>query len=180
MVEGVVFQRNNQLLAAEVYPLKGQGGVPVLALVVLLVVGAVVKLEGKVVLALGHLDDAAVRYRDAGVALAHGVVVHLDVVHHSGGLVPLVNAEDVTVDAVVEGAGGDFDLALCAADIVPHGVDLVDGVGHKAVADEECADGNEDGHDDHWREHPAQGNTGSLDGGELELLAHLPKGHHGR
>ena len=179
VVEGVVFQRNHQILSLEMHSLEGQRGVLVLALVVFLVVGAVVKMEGKVVLALGHLDHAAVRHRNAGVALSNSMVIHLDPVHHAGGFVPVLYAEDIALDAVVEGSGGDFYLRFCTADIVPHGVYLVDGVGDQAVRNEEGAHGDENGDDDHGKEHPEEGNARCLDGGELELLAHLPKRHHG-
>ena len=179
MMERIVLQRDNHFLIAEMDSLEGQGGVPVPAFVVLLVAGAVVEMEGEVVLALGHLYDAAIGNRDAGVAPANRVVVHLDVVHHSGGLVPVFDAEDVALDTVVEGSGGDFNFALGAADIVPHGINLVDGVGNQAVADKECADAHQHCDYYHRNEHPHKGDAGGLDGGELELLSHLPQGHHG-
>ena len=179
-MECIVLQRNHQVLSLEMHSLESQRGVPVFAFVVFLVVGAVVKMEGKVVLALGHLYHAAVRYRDAGIALSNRMIIHLDLIHHAGVLVPVFHAEDIALDAVVEGSGGDFDLGLGAADIVPHGVYLIDGIGDQAVGDEEGAYGDENGHDDHGDEHPEQGNAGCLDGSELELLSHLPQRHHGR
>ena len=149
VVEGVVLQRDDHFLAVELDALQGQGSVPVLAAVLLLVVHSVKHLEGEVVLGLGHADDAAVGHGEAGVALVVRVVVHLDVVHHARLLVAPVDAEDVSLDAVVERARGDLDLALGTADVVAHGVNLVDGVGDQAVSHIEGADTDEHAHDGH-------------------------------
>ena len=179
MVEGVVFQRNHHFLVLETDALQGEGGVTVLALVFLLVVHSVKELERQVVLGLGHLDDAAVGHGNAHVALAHRVVVHLDVVHHARLLVPAFHPKDVAVDAVVERSRGDFNLALGTADVVAHGVNLVDGVGDQAVAHEKRADTHQDAHAGHGHQHARERDAGGLDGGELEFLAHVAQRHHG-
>ena len=179
VVEGIVFQRNYHFLVVEADALQCQGGVAVLPLVLLLVIHAVKELEGEVVLGLGHLDDAAVGHGDARVALARTVIVNQDVVHHAGFLVPAVHPQDVALDTVVEGSGGDFDLTLGAADVVAHGVDLVDGVGDQAVADIEGADTDEDADANHGQEDTHERDARRLDGGELEVLAHIAQGHHG-
>ncbi len=179
MMEGVVFQGNHHFLVVETDALQRQGGVAVLALVLFLVVHPVKELERQVVLGLGHFDDAAVGYGNARVAFPDGVVVHLDVVHHACLLVPALHPQDVPVDAVVERARGDFDFTFGTADVVAHGVNLVDGVGDQAVAHEESAHADEHAHEDHRQQYARERNAGGLDGGELELLAHVAQRHHG-
>ena len=176
---GVVLQLDHHFLAVELDALQGQGSVAVFAPVLFLVVHAVEQLEGKVVLGFGHADDAAVGHRKAGVPLAGRVVVHLDVVHHARLLVAALYAQDIPVDAVVEGSRGDFDLTLGAADVVSHGVDLVDGVGDQAVSHVESPHADQQGDDGHGYQHAGQGDAGGLHGRELEFLSHVSQRHHG-
>ena len=178
MVEGVVLQRDHHLLPCKVDPLQGEGRVPVPAGVGLLVVGAVVQLEGEVILGLGHLHEAAVGDGQAEVALVGRVVVHHHPVHHPRLLVAVVDAQDVPLDAVVEGADGDLDFGLGPAQVLPHRVDVVDGVGDQAVADVERGDGDEGARDGHGQQDAGEGDAGGVHGGELVVLAHVAEGHH--
>ena len=180
MMEGVVLQRDHHLLAGEMDPLQGQGRVPVLAGVGLLVVGAVVQLEGQVVLGFGHLHQAAVGDGEAEVALVGRVVIDHHPVHHPGFLVAVVDAEDVSLDSVVEGSDGDLDLGLGASDVFAHRVDVVDRVGDQPIADEEGADGDDGAGDRRGQQDAGEGDAGGVHRGELVVLAHVAEGHHRR
>ena len=107
------------------------------------------------------------------------MVIHLDAVHHSRFLVAGIYPQDIAFDAVVEGSGGDFDFALGTADIVPHGVNLVDGVGDQPVSHEEGHQTDEAADDGHGKKHAGQGDAGGLHGRELELLSQVSERHHG-
>ena len=146
---GIVLQRNNQFLPTEMNTPHGQGSIPVFPRILFLIIGAVEQLESEVILGFGHLEQTAVGNGNAGVAPPVGMVVHLDVVHHAGLLVPAVNPQDISINTIVEGAGRDFDLRLGAADIVPHGINLVDGIGHKPVAHKEGGNTDEQAHHRH-------------------------------
>ena len=107
------------------------------------------------------------------------MVVYLDVVHHPGFLVPLLYPQDIAFNAVVKRSRGDFDFALGAADIVPHRVDLVDGVGYQPVSDIEGADTDKDPHQGHREQDTGERNARGFHCRELELLAHISQRHHG-
>ena len=57
------------------------------------------------------------------------MVIDHSLVHHPGLVVPVLNAQDISLDTVVEGAGRDLDFLLGAAYVVTQGVNFV--VGHR-------------------------------------------------
>ena len=135
VLEGIVLQGDNHFLAGETESLEAEGGVAVLLGVGLLIIDPVEKLEGQVILGLGHLHHRTVRDGQVGVALVSGMVIDHNSIHHSALLVALLDTEDIALDAVIEGPDGDFDLGLGTADIVAHRIDLVDRIRDETVTD---------------------------------------------
>ena len=160
-------------------PLELQGGIAIPFGIGFLVVGAVIKGKGEVVLLLGHLHLRRIGQGQEGVPLVGRVVIDHDTVHLAGLVVGILHAQDVSVDTVVERPGGDFDLLLGLADIVSERVDFVVGQGHQVVQSEEGADADAHRGDDEWGHDPEDGDTGRFHGQQLVVLTHLPEGHHG-
>ena len=179
LLESVIAERNNQFLPREIHVLELQRGVAVLFGVGLLIVGAVVKGEGEIILVLAHLHERRIRQGDGDITLAGSVVINHHVVHNAGLVVLLADPENIAVDAVVEGSGGDFNLVLGAADIVAERINLVERLRHEVVAYEEGADADENGYHSKRHHHARKRNARALDGHELVVLAHLAQGHHG-
>ena len=179
LFEGVVLQRNHQILTLEIDVLQLPRGVAVLTHIGFGVVGSAIEGEGKVVLCLAHLHHCGVCQGEGGVALVRRVVIYHHVIHHAGLLVLVADTEDVTVDAVVERACGNLDFVLCLADIVAEGVYFVVRLGDEVIADEEGAYRYDDGGGEEGKEDAGKGDAGGLDGHELVVFAHLPHSHHG-
>ena len=180
MLESVVLQRNYHFLLVEADAAKRQRGIAIFLGIGLLIADSVVQHESEVVLSLGHLHDSAVGHRERRISLVSGMVVHHHVVHHSAGIVPVLDPENIPVDTVIERADGNLDFRLGAAQVGPHRIDLVDGIRHQTVADEECADTDQHAHENERYEHPRKRNAGRLYGRKFKILAHLAQRHHRR
>ena len=178
LLEGIVFQGDQHFLLDEVDLLQLQGRVPVFHGIGLLVVGAVVKREGEILLGVGHLQAGGVRQHQADVAAAAAVVIDHDPVHHPRLVVRGLRAQDIALDAVVEGPGRDLDLILGLEDVVVEGVDLVVGVGDEVVGREEGADGDQGRCEDDGHHHPRDRDAGGFEGGEFAVLGQLAHHHH--
>ena len=179
LLETVVLERDQQVLPDEVDVPQDQRGVVVAEGVVLHVGGSVEEREGQVFLALGHLDDGGVREGHGDVALAGRVVIDLHVVEHLALLVLVADPQDVAFDAVVEGPRGDLDLVLGAGDVVAQGVDLVEGVGDQARADDVGAAGDQRRGDGQRGDDAAEGDAGGLHRHQFAVLGQLADGHRG-
>ena len=178
LLEGIVLQRNDELLLLEVDLLKRQGSIAVLLVVGFFVVCSVVQGECEVSLVLRHLHKRRVGECKTCVALALGVVVHHHTVHHICLLVSVVDSEDVALDTVVECTGRDLDLFLCLSDVVTKSVDLVVRYRDEVVGDEECSDTDDNAYESERDEDTLERNTCSLDGEELVVLAERSQRHH--
>ena len=155
-----------------------EGGVPVLLVVGLLVVGSVVKGEGKVSLVLRHTHFCRVGDGQADVAFLLGVVVHHHPVHHSGLVVILVHAENISLDTIIEGTCRDLDLVLGLSDVVPEGIYLIICDREEVVGHEEGTDADDQADHRKRQEHSLKGYAGSLDGQELVVFTERTECHH--
>ena len=178
-LESVVLQRDYHLLRPEGDLLQLQGSIPVADFVGLLIVDAAEQLECQVVLARRHPYHGGVGYGHAGVALVAGMVIYQHSVHHLGLVILAVHPEHISVDAVVECACWNVDFLLGAPDVVPQGVNLVEGHRDQIVHREECDDGDDGRADDQRREYSRKGDSGRLHCNELVVLGQLAYGHHG-
>ena len=145
LLESVIAQGYDKFLAGEIDVLQLKGGVPVFLGVGLLIVGPVEKGEREVVLVPAHLHEGGIGKCQGSVAFVGTVVVNHHAVHHAALVILAVHAQDVAVDAVVEGSGRDFYFVLGASDIVAERINLIESLGHQIVADEIRADAYQHG-----------------------------------
>lgn len=127
LLEGVVLQRDYHLLVAEIGLLQLKRGIPVIHLVRLGIVYSAEHLEREVILALGHLEHCGIRDRKADIALARGMVIDQNSVHHIRLVVLRVDSQHISVNAVVESSGRDIDFLLCLSDVITKRENLVVG-----------------------------------------------------
>ena len=178
LLETVVFQRNHQVLAAEVDVLQGQGRVGVAYRIGFLVVRPIEKGEGQIVFGLGDLNERGVGEGDRGVGLVVGMVVNSDSVEHLALLVLVHHPYRVSFYAVVEYARRYLDFVLGIEYVVAQGIDFRPGLRHQPVTHEKCTDcdyGADHGQRSH---HAGEGNSGSLHCKEFLVLGHLAYDHH--
>ena len=142
--EGVVVEVDDELLLLEFQFVEFQGGIPEGHTVALLVGDSVEEVEYQMALVGRDSHLARLGQGDSRVAVVSGVVVDEQLVHQLGLVVPLLDAEDVAFDAVIEGSGGDFDLLLGVGDVLPEGVDLVVCHRNQVIGGEEGAYADED------------------------------------
>ena len=177
--EGVVGQRDVNALLLEADDALVESRVAVAHTVGLIVGAAVVHIEDQVFLVFGDLDLARFGDDDGCVAVVLGVVVHHQVVHHSGLVVLPFRPQGVTLDAVVEHAVGNLDLIFGAADVVAQGVDVLVGHRDQFVRYEESADGDQE-RDYHQREHSAaDGDAGGFHRQQFVVLSEASHRHNG-
>ena len=138
LLEGVVLERDDDLLLVEVNLLELQSGVTILLVICLFVVGSVVELEGEEGLVLGHLHHGRVCDRETCVAFVLGVVVYHHTAHHVCLFVAFIDPQNISFDTVIEGSGRYLYLFLCLTDVFPELVDLVVCYRNKVVGNEEC------------------------------------------
>ena len=106
------------------------------------------------------------------------MVIEHYTLHHSCGLIPVLDTQDIAVDSVVEYSRRNLDLFLRLPYVLPERVDLVVGLGNKGVDDEECRDGDDYGGYEQGSHHPEHGHSGCLEGNELVVLSHAAHCHH--
>ena len=106
------------------------------------------------------------------------MVVYHHSVHHVGLVVPFIDAENVSLDTIIERSGRDLDLFLSLSDVVPKRIDLVVCDRDEIVGNEECAYADHSTYKPQRNKYALKRNAGRLYGKELVVLSQCSQCHH--